>query len=103
MVALPSFVRDSYDLLQQAKDWENKDDEEYVLITMDISNMYMNISDDLGVKAIRFFIQKFRHLLHPRFSEEFIIEAVLLVLRNNISFFDGKYRRQIHGCAMGRP
>ena len=100
MVTLPSFVKDSIDLLKKADDWEYAD-EEYTLITMDISNMYMNISDELGEKAIRFFIQKYPHLLHPRFSLEFVVEAVLLVLRNNISFFDGNYRRQIHGCAMG--
>ena len=40
-------------------------------------------------------------LLHHRFSIEFVIEAVILVLRNNVSFFDGQYRRQVHGCAMG--
>ena len=74
MVMLPSFVRDSFDLLRQAKDWESLDNEEYVLITMDINNMYMNISDDLGEKAIRFFIQKYPHLLHPRFSEDFVVE-----------------------------
>jgi hypothetical protein len=32
---------------------------------------------------------------------EFVIDAIQLVLRNNISFFDGEYCRQIHGCAMG--
>ena len=101
MVTLPSFVRDSVDLLKKAKDWESSNDEEYTLITMDISNMYMNISDELGEKAIRFFVQKYPHLLHPRFSLEFVVEAVRLVLRNNISYFDGCYRRQVHGCAMG--
>ena len=101
MVALPSFVRDSVDLLRQAKDWENLENEEYTFITMDINNMYMNISDELGENAIRYFVQKHPHLLHPRFSLDFVVEAVLLVLRNNISFFDGEYRRQIHGCAMG--
>ena len=101
MTNLPSFVRDSLDLLDQARQWESESNEEYTLITMDISNMYMNVSETLGIKAIRHFVHEFPDLLHPRFNVEFIIEAVLLVLRNNISYFDGKYRRQIHGCAMG--
>ena len=101
MIALPSFVKDSIDLLQQADQWESLENEEYTLLAMDISGMYMNISEELGIKAIRFFAQKHPHLLHPRFSVEFVVEAVLLVLRNNISYFDGEYRRQNHGCAMG--
>ena len=36
MIKLPSFVRDSTDLLRQAQHWENEENEEYVLITMDI-------------------------------------------------------------------
>ena len=101
MIALPSFVKDSIDLLRQAEQWESLENHEYTLLAMDISGMYMNISEELGIKAIRFFTRKYPHLLHPRFSVEFIVDAVLLVLRNNISFFDGEYRRQNHGCAMG--
>ena len=61
----------------------------------------MNISEDLGIKAIRYFLNEFPDLLLPRISTDFVIEAILLVLRNNISFFDGRYKRQTHGCAMG--
>ena len=68
---------------------------------MDISAMYMNISESLGLKAIKYFVTEFPELLHPRFSLEFIVDAIQIVLNNNISFFDGHYRRQTHGCAMG--
>ena len=101
MKKIPSFVRDSTDLLNQARLWESNPDETYTLLTMDIQNMYMNISEVLGTKAIRFFINKNPDLLPSRFSADFVVEAVLLVLRNNISFFDGRYKRQTHGCAMG--
>ena len=101
MKMLPSYVRDSIDLLNMAETWEKEPEEEYVLITMDISDMYMNISEELGKKAITHFLTEYPELLHSRFDIDFIIEAVLLVLNNNVSFFDGEYRRQIHGCAMG--
>ena len=101
MMKLPSFVRDSADLLNQARQWESNPAETYTLLTMDISNMYMNISEDLGIKAIRYFLNKYPDLHLPRISVEFVEEAILLVLRNNISFFDGRYKRQTHGCAMG--
>ena len=101
MMALPSFVKDSIDLSRQAQQWESWEEEEYTLITMDFSNMYMNVSERLGIKAIRRFIVKYPNLLHQRFSVDFIADAVLLVLQDNISFFDGKCRRQVHDCAMG--
>ena len=101
MLKIPSFVRDSIDLLNQAETWENNVNEEYVLVTMDISNMFMNISNSLGSKAISYFISKYPELLHSRFTLEFVLDAISLVLENNVSFFNGEYRRQTHGCAMG--
>jgi hypothetical protein len=101
MIALPSHVRDSIDLLNQEKDWEKDPDSDYLLLTMDISAMYMNISETLGCKAISHFVTEKPQLLHPRFCLEFLIDAVLLILQNNVSYFDGNYKRQIHGCAMG--
>ena len=101
MKRLPSYVRDSIDLLNQAESWENDPNEEYELLTLDISSMFMNVSDALGMKAISHFITKHPELLPSRFSLEFVKEATLLILQNNVSFFDGEYRRQTHGCAMG--
>ena len=101
MFKLPSYVRDSVDLLNQANTWENHEQEEYTLISMDIEAMYMNISEQLGLKAISFFLEKYPDLLCARIPTNFVLEATQLVLRNNVSFFDGEYRRQTHGCAMG--
>ena len=61
----------------------------------------MNVSEELGIKAIKYFVGEYPELLHPRFSLDFLVEAVCLVLQNNVSFFDGVYKRQILGCAMG--
>ena len=101
MMSLPSYVKDSRDLLRQSDNWESDSDDGYELVTMDISAMYMNISETLGLKAITHFLTIRPELLHRRFSLEFVLDAIKLVLNNNISFFDGRYRRQIHGCAMG--
>ena len=91
MMNLPSYVRDSIDLLRQAQQWESEPNEEYLLLTMDVSNMYMNVSEDLGIQAIKFFVEKHPELLHPRSFLDFIVEAVKIVLQNNISYFDGIY------------
>ena len=84
-----------------AESWEKDPNEQYILLAMDISDMYMNISESLGKKAITYFLNEYPEYLHSRFNAEFVVEAVMLVLNNNVSFFDGEYRRQTHGCAMG--
>ena len=101
MMKLPSFVKDSTDLLRQSQEWESYENEQYTLITMDITNMYMNIREALGIKAIRYFLTEYPELLNTRFSIDLVIDGVLLVLRNNVSYFDGHFRRQTLGCAMG--
>ena len=101
MLKLPSYVRDSIDLLNHAKAWENDESEDYVLLSMDVEAMYMNISESLGLKAITYFLEKYPDLLPARIPTDFVVEATRLVLRNNVSYFDGEYRRQTHGCAMG--
>ena len=92
MLNLPSYVRDSVDLLNQANGWEKDEDDEYVLLSMDIEAMYMNISEQLGIKAITFFLSKYPALLPERIPIDFVIDATRLVLRNNVSFFDEEYR-----------
>jgi hypothetical protein len=99
MTNLPSHVRDSVDLLNQAESWEDNEGEDYGHIKY--VHEYRWVSGSLGTKAISYFINQHPELLHPRFSVEFVIEATLLILKNSVSFFDGSYRRQIHGCAMG--
>ena len=101
MTRLPSYVRDSVDILNMEQEWETDANEEYTLLAMDISDMFMNVSESLGRKAISHFLTEYPEYLHPRFNVEFVTEAVLIIIKNNVSFFDGEFRRQTHGCAMG--
>jgi hypothetical protein len=55
----------------------------------------------LGLEAIAFWMDKHRSEINPRFSKEFIVEGLQLVLGNNYSMFDDKHFLQIKGTAMG--
>ena len=92
-MSFPSYVKDSRDPIIGKVTLTRS-----MYYTMDISAMYMNISEYLGLKAITHFLTNRPELLHQRFSLEFVLDAIP---NNNISFFYGQYRRQIHGCAMG--
>jgi hypothetical protein len=42
-----------------------------------------------------------RNIVQDRFSKEFILETVKIILDRNIFYFDGKFYRQKRGTAMG--
>ena len=50
-----------------------------ILVTFDITNMYTNIQNDLGIEAIKFWIQEDPNSLPKRIPKEFIVEGVNLL------------------------
>ena len=70
------------------------------LATFDVENLYGNISNNLGMPAIEFWLEEIS-LAHQRISKKFILEGLALVLENNNFFFNGNFYHQILGTAMG--
>ena len=70
------------------------------LATYDIENLYGNITHELGLEAINFWLSEKPPESH-RISNEFILGAIRLILENNIFFFNDMYYRQLKGTAMG--
>ena len=74
--------------------------EDEILVTFDVVSLYSNIAHELGLKAIKYWIEK-----HPeeigRFSKDFILEATNLILNNNYFDFKDQHYLQILGTAMG--
>ena len=59
-----------------------------ILATFDISSMYTNINNDLGIEAIKYWLEKDPEAIPTRIPKEFIIERLKLVLETN-TFFMG--------------
>ena len=95
---IPSFIRDDLDFLQHIP---KEIDENSILVSFDVVNLYTNIPHDLGLTAIKYWLDNNRNSIAPPFSTEFILEAISIVLKENTSHFDGKFYRQIQGTAMG--
>lgn len=72
-----------------------------LLVSFDVVSLYSNIETELGLEAIKYWIREYRHEIPDRFTEEFIIEALNLVISNNKFYFDGSYYSQKKGVAMG--
>ena len=97
---LPQILQDSFDLIERTEtDLVNH----VVLGTCDIKALYTNISIDLAIKAIDFWISKYGDSVHTfrRFSKQFVLNALLIILENNFFLFDEYFVQQIKGFAMG--
>jgi hypothetical protein len=93
-----SYVRDDLDFLRHLPDTITPSDK---LVTMDVTNLYTNITSTLGLKALEYWINKHPEKINSRFKKEFIIEASEIILKNNTFSFDEKHFEQIKGTAMG--
>ena len=71
-----------------------------IFVTYDVTSLYSNIAHDLGIEAISFWLDKHPELL-GRFSRNFVIDGLLLVLNNNYFEFNSQYYLQQIGTAMG--
>ena len=63
--------------------------------------MYSNISHQLGLTAIEYWLNTYPELINERFSKDMIIEFTEFILKNNIFQFNNIYFQQVKGTAMG--
>ena len=96
---MKSYVRDDIDFLDHLP---TKVDFDSTFISLDVTSLYTNITRDRGIEAIDYWIENYpTYLLDTRFTKEFIIEGLLLVLKNNYFKFDNKIFHQLIGTTMG--
>ena len=93
-----SYVKDDWDYLRKVP---RKLNGKYKLFGCDIKSLYTSIPHDLGLKAMKYWIEKCRNLIDSRFTNEFILEAVEFLLKNNNCKFGSELYNQIKGTAMG--
>lgn len=81
-----SYVKDDLDFLRHLSD---KIDKNSKFITFDVINLYSNISNSLGLKAMEYCINRIPEKINNRFLKEFILKAAEIVLTNNTFTFNG--------------
>ena len=72
-----------------------------ILVSFDVISRYTNISNELGLKAVQYWLEKYFDEIPERFSNDFIIKGLKLILENNYFQFDDTYYLKIKGTAMG--
>jgi hypothetical protein len=73
------------------------------LFTSDVKAMYTNINIEHCLKAMALWLNRFQDELPPNFPSKLILEALELVLTNNVFTFGNTFWLQITGTAMGTP
>lgn len=96
-----SHIRDYIDFLNKLPSVDPHIIDDIILITCDAINMYNNIDINLGLKATKYWLIKHPELLHHRFTTEFVLESLELVLLNSNFQFNGENFSLIKGTATG--
>ena len=71
-----------------------------ILATFDIEAIYSNILHDLGLEAVKYWLEKYPEEKNKRCLNNFILEAIKLILENNTFCFNNDFFKQIKGTAM---
>jgi hypothetical protein len=81
---VPSFIRDDLDFLRHLPD---KIPQHTKLVSFDVVSLYTNIALNLGIEAVKFWIDQHHHLLNDRFERDFVLQGLKVILENNIFAF----------------
>ncbi|XP_062579660.1 uncharacterized protein LOC134241640 [Saccostrea cucullata] len=95
---VPSFIRDDIDFINHLPEHIQPNTK---LVSFDVVNLYTNIPVDLGIKAVKYWIDRYPNLLQDRFEQEFILEGLRIILQNNTFAFGIEHFIQTKGTAMG--
>lgn len=94
---LPSYIRDSTDFINKISEVHDLPDAS-LLLTLDITSLYTNISHEKGLGALRHYLSSREDSSPP---SDFIIEMASYLLKYNYFSFDKDFFLQISGTAMG--
>ena len=99
---IKSYIKDSDDLLLQLRALPLPTDG-IKLGTSDAVSMYTNIDTKHNIHTVTHWLQKISPHLPPDFPSSLLLEAIKIVMENNIFRFGEKYFIQKTGTAMGTP
>ena len=100
IINIPGYVKDSFHLKEILSN--RIVDNSCLFISLDVNSLYTNITHELGIEAITFWLNRsFNNLSTQRFPSCFIIQSLSIILYNNNFKYQNKYYNQVSGTAMG--
>ena len=92
-----SYIKNSYEFVDKIKNFAT--DNNYLLVTGDITALYTNMHIGRSVKCVQDLLEKFPGDKRP---DKQLVELLDISLRNNDFMFNSKYYLQTKGTAMGK-
>ena len=96
---LKTFIKNELDFLGK---FPRKIDPNSYIVCCDVKSLYTSIPNELGLRALEYWLERLASSIPSRFSRNFIMEASQFVLENNFFVFNGTMWRQVIGTAMGK-
>ena len=98
MTNLPTFIKDTGHLIQTLKNWSPPDPtKQYYIASFDVVSLYTQIPNEQGLRAVKEALQA----KYDNRQAHIITKLTEAVLINNIFQYNGRFFKQIRGCAMG--
>ncbi|XP_073433457.1 uncharacterized protein [Dendrobates tinctorius] len=95
---IPSYLKDTGDFLNHVRTLH--DIPSFCLLaSLDVNSLYTSIDHDLGIEAVRWFLDLQSSLSEPQ--KLFCTDTLKLVLNNNYFLFEDQFYLQARGTAMG--
>ena len=99
---LPTYLKNADTLIEElGTKFPSKLPASARLFSIDAIGMYSNIDTDHGITVARNFFEKFADRLPEDCPTAFVLDALELIMRNNIFQFGDTNWLQLIGCAMG--
>ncbi|CAJ0958547.1 unnamed protein product [Ranitomeya imitator] len=99
VTALPSYIRDTSDLLTKLEGVLVEPDT--IIASIDVEALYSSIRHQDGLSAIRHFLSSRGIQCRPH--NAFLLELLNFGIQRNYFLFCGRYYHQLRGTAMGSP
>lgn len=97
VLSLPSYIRDTSDLLKHIEGMVVPPDA--LLVTLDVKALYLSIPHERGIRTARTFLREQTH--HCWEYCEFILDLLQFILTHNCLIFKESHFLQVQGVAMG--
>lgn len=97
MVSLPSYTRNTTDLLSKLEGIYFN--EGTLLASINVEAFYSSIPHHAGLAVVQYYLDM--RIIHVLLHNEFILRLLAFALEHNFFLFDGRFYCQFRGTAMG--
>ena len=94
LLHVKSYIKANLEFLSK---FSRENYEDTLLVTLDVVNLYTNITHTFRLEALDYWFENHPESLHPRFNKELVLGCAKFILQNNNMKFNNEFYNQIKG------